>query len=162
MTGRAARTPRPCPDTVADYGRGTALEGLIGYKLRRAWSAVQADLAETLKPFDLRMLTFSALVLVRDNAGLSQAQLARLMSVERPNLVLIVDELDRRGLIARDRAAGDRRAYALSLTEAGRSLCNAAHAAVVAHEARMFDGLSPEDLSAFTAVLDRVRGNAPA
>ena len=148
------------PDTAQDAS-DSALSGLLGYRLRRAWQAVQADLADTLRPFDLRMITFSALVLVEANPGLNQAQLARLMAVERPNLVMIIDELHRRGLILRNRAPGDRRAYALDVTRAGRDLCQQAMAAVQAHEMRVFAGLSQDDrraLDTVFAILQRSTG----
>jgi hypothetical protein len=34
-----------------------ALERFVGYRIRRAWLAVQADLGAALAPFDLRMIT---------------------------------------------------------------------------------------------------------
>lgn len=134
----AANMPQPA------QVRDDRLGGLLGYGLRRASNAVQADLAETLKPFDLRMITYTALVLVVDNPGLSQTQLAAAMDVERPNLVVIVDELERRDLITRDRVPTDRRTYALTATLAGGRLCDQAGTAVRQHEARIFGALSEE------------------
>lgn len=113
------------------------LRSFFGYRMKRAFNVVQADLAETLKPFELRMLTYTALVLVVDNPGLRQSQLADAMDIERPNLVVLVDELEDRGLILRDRVPSDRRAYALKPTLAGQRLCRKAVAAVTAHEARL-------------------------
>ena len=136
------------------------LQGFVGYQLRRAWLAIQADLAETLRPVDLRMITYTALVLVRDNPGLSQAQLADLMDMERPNLVAIIEELSQRGLLSRGRAAGDRRAYALHLTEKGACLCADATRAVAAHEARLTEGLSDADRRVLETALARLRRNA--
>jgi len=144
-------------DTAANAVSDNALDGLLGYRMRRAWLAVQADLAETLKPFDLRMITFSALMLVEANPGLSQTQLARLMAVERPNLVMVVDELERRGLIARNPAPGDRRAYALAITPKGRALCQRTLAAVHDHEARLFHALSQGERRAVETALAKVR-----
>ena len=120
------------------------LQQFLGYHLKRASNVVQADLARTLKPFELRMLTYTALVLVVDNPGLSQTQLAEAMDVERPNLVVIVDELERRALIVRNRVPSDRRAYALLATSEGAQLCTRAVAAVTAHEAELFDGIDAQ------------------
>ena len=46
------------------------LRNLVGYQMKRAFNVIQADLVKTLKPFDLRMLTYTALVLIVDNPGL--------------------------------------------------------------------------------------------
>ena len=109
--------------------------------MKRAFNLVQADLSETLKPFDLRMLTYTALVLIADNPDLSQTQLANAMDIERANLVVIVDELERRELIIRDHVPSDRRAYALNITLRGRRLLKKAINAVAAHETRLFNGM---------------------
>ncbi|UUX48958.1 MarR family transcriptional regulator [Nisaea acidiphila] len=130
----------PADEEVSD----SALERFLGYRMKRAFNVVQADLAETLKPFDLRMTSYTALVLIMENPGLNQSQLAAVMDIERPNLVVIVDELERRDLIVRDRLETDRRTYALSVTLAGRRLCETAMKAVEGHEARLLGRLSPE------------------
>ena len=114
------------------------LDQFIGYQLKSAFNVVQLDLRDTLKPYNLRMLTYTALVLIADNPQLSQTQLANAMDIERANLVVIVDELEQRGLIVRDHVPSDRRAYALNVTLPGRRLLKKAIAAVVAHEERLF------------------------
>jgi len=153
--GSAHQSPAP-------EASDAALDGLLGYRMRRAWLAVQADLAETLRPFELRIITFTALVLVEANPGLTQARLARLMAVERPNLVVIVDELERRGLIARNRAPEDRRAYALDVTGAGRTLCREALCAVERHEVRLFRGVSDCERRMVETAFATLRRNAEA
>ncbi len=117
------------------------LRQLVGYHMKRAFNVIQADLTQTLKPFELRMLTYTALVLIVDNPGLSQSQLADAMDIERPNLVLIIDELEQRELIVRDRVQTDRRVYALNATLPGRRLCKKAITAVANHETRLLSGL---------------------
>ncbi|MCR9126840.1 MAG: MarR family transcriptional regulator [Rhodobacteraceae bacterium] len=137
---------------LADAG----LRGFVGYGMKRAMQVVQADLNATLAPMDLRMLTFSALTVVVDNPGLSQARLADALAIERPNLVLVVDELEQRALITRDPSPKDRRAYALKPTPAGVRLCGAARAVVMAHDDRMAAGLSPEARAALMEALRRI------
>jgi DNA-binding MarR family transcriptional regulator len=154
---RVTRLPQPAAPPHAPSQE--TLRGFLGYRLRRAWNVIQADLAETLKPFGLRMITYTALVLIRDNPGLSQAQLADAMDVERPNLVVIVDELETRGLISRDRLPTDRRTYALTITEEGDQLCAEVVEAVTRHEARLFNGLTEADRATVEAALALVHRN---
>lgn len=136
------------------------LRQFLGYRLRRASNVIQADLSVTLRPFELRMITYTALVLVRDNPGLSQSQLATAMDIERPNLVVIVDELETRGLITRDRLPTDRRTYALAITGAGQQLCAEAVEAVIEHEARLLSGLSEADRNSMESALALIHRNA--
>jgi len=115
-----------------------SLRGLVGYNMKRAFNEVQADLNRILQPFDLRMLSYAALVLIADNPGLRPSQLAAALAVERPNLVTLIEALAQRGLIKRERLASDRRAHALLATPAGRALYERAIRAVADHEARIF------------------------
>lgn len=135
------------------------LRGLVGYNMKRAFMVISADLARTLEPLELRMLTFTALTLVSDNPGLSQSQLAGAMRIERPNLVVIVDELETRGLITRERVATDRRTYALCITEAGARLLAEATRAVGEHENHVMGGLGADEESALIATLNRIEAS---
>ena len=86
------------PQSDVIHAGDATLRNFVGYRMKRAFNVVQADLTKTLKPFDLRMLTYTALVLIVDNPGLRQSQLADAMDIERPNLVVLIDELERRDL----------------------------------------------------------------
>ena len=138
------------------------LRQFAGYSMKRAMSVIQTDVNAALTPFELRMVTFSALVVIADNPGLKQAQLADALSIERPNLVLVVDELERRDLILRDRDPADRRAYALQVTLAGRRLGDRAMAAVQDHEKRMTAGLTEDQRQALIAALRQIEENGKA
>lgn len=145
-------------------GPDTSLRRFTGYGMKRAFNAIQADVNRTLKPFGLRMVTFSALSVIAEKPGLSQAHLADALSIERPNLVVLVDELEQAGLIARDRQASDRRAYALTLTKEGARILKRADAAVMAHDARMTTALSKADRARLMDMLMAIEraGEAPA
>lgn len=153
-----SKMPKPPHAPIDD----ATLRQFVGYHMKRAFNVVQADLGETLKPFELRMLTYTALVLVTDNPGLSQSQLADAMDVERPNLVVIVDELEQRELILRERVPTDRRTYALKTTLKGRQLYDAAVQAVKDHEQRLLQGLDVDTvakvLDAMTLIQSRGQG----
>ena len=148
--------PKSVPPVVESVSDET-LRSFAGYHMKRAFNVVQADLLRALKPFNLRMITYSALVLIVDNPGLRQSQLAAAMDIERPNLVVIVDELERRDLILREKMPTDRRAYALVPTLAGRQLCAQAVAAVRKHEERLFADMAPGAVEDMVALLRRIQ-----
>jgi len=132
------------------------LRGFVGYGMKRAFAVIQQDVNACLAPLGLRMLTFSALVVVRDTPGVRQSQLAEILMIERPNLVLILDELEGADLLVRTRAREDRRAFELRVTLRGRRLCEAAVAAVAAHDARMTEGMDAAARAALVAALRRI------
>lgn len=143
----------PLPDEPAD----SDLTDFIGYNLKRVLSLVQSDLAQVLGGLNLRAVSFSALSVVVRNPGINQTQLAEALKIERSNLVQLVDELSDRGLLARTPVAGDRRRHALMPTSSGQKLCADAMAAVAAHEARFFSGLSAGEQDDLLRLLRKVR-----
>ncbi len=117
------------------------LRQFMGYHIKRAFNVIQADLNDVLKTFELRMVSFSVLVLIVENPGIRQSQLSSALAIERPNLVVIIDALEKRELIVRDRLLTDRRAYLLQATMAGDQLCEKALRAINTHENKLFEGI---------------------
>lgn len=140
------------PDTAND----SALRELVGYNLKRAYMTVRDDFVVTLEKFDLRVTTFSALVLIVDRPDMTQSQLAEALSIERSGVVLIVDELENRELINRNKVEGDRRTYALRATLSGIRFCEKVTAAAQAHEERVLKNLNKKQRTALVEILNLI------
>ncbi|MCA8881401.1 MAG: MarR family transcriptional regulator [Rhodobacteraceae bacterium] len=138
------------------------LRQFAGYTMKRAFLALRADVTATLAPFELRTATFSALGIIIENPDLTQSQLAQALGVERSGIVVLVDELENRDLISRNKVKGDRRSYALRVTLAGRRLWQKAEAAMQRHEDRICSGLSAAEREALNDMLRRVETAAAA
>lgn len=145
--------PPTCPEDAV-------LRQFVGYRLRRAFAVVQADLNATLAPFDLRRLTFAVLAMVADRPGLRQARLAEVLNIEGPHLVGLLDELQARGLIRRDRDPTDMRAHVLGPTARGRDLATRVTLAVAEHDARMLAGIPKAMRAAMAQGLERMEAKA--
>ena len=135
------------------------LTQLVGYNLKRVVNLMQADLSAVLAAFGLRIISFSALMVVVKNPGINQTQLAEILDIERSNLVQIIDELSGRSLMARTPVAGDRRRHALMPTTEGLQVYAKAHDAVVAHEARVFGMLNTGERDTLRSILRKIRQN---
>ncbi|PCJ84213.1 MAG: MarR family transcriptional regulator [Hyphomicrobiales bacterium] len=136
-----------------------SLRQFSGYNIKRAFTVIQSDVNASLKPFGLRMLSFSVLSVITANTGLRQSQLADALAMERPNIVQLIDELEVAGWIIRNRDPNDRRAWVLTSTLKGREMCAKATAAVQAHDTRMIDGLSDDDRKGLITILRRIEAN---
>jgi DNA-binding MarR family transcriptional regulator len=137
---KTAKQDNPTEVRVSDK----SLRQFMGYNIKRTFNVFHSDLAQVLAPFDLRMVTYSALVLIVDNPGMRQSQLADALAIERPNLVVVVDELERRELIIREPSKTDRRAYSLCATLAGKRLCEKASEANRKSEENLLSCLDDE------------------
>ena len=146
-THREAGTP------VSD----AALSNLIGYNLKRSFNGIYIDLAEILRPFGLRMITFTILTMLRENPGIRLSNLAAAIDMEKPNMVSVIDELASRAWVTRSADPYDKRARQLHLTEAGAALQGVAYAEVCAHEESFLQHLDGDERAQLIALLSKIR-----
>jgi DNA-binding MarR family transcriptional regulator len=85
--------------------------------------------------------------------GISQTELARLLSCERATAGLQVEECIRRGWVRRKPAPTDRRSYALYLTPAGRRMLENVAGIIARHEKRLGAALSTEERAALITII---------
>jgi len=136
------------------------LDGLVGYHLRRAQSAVFSDLLETIADDQVTPGQFGVLVLIDANEDLSQSSLARALGIERSTMVGVIDALEKRDLVKRLKSQTDKRAHALELTPQGQTLLDKVKPKVRAHEARMSAGMSNDEIKTLLDLLKRFRADA--
>ncbi|WP_224813556.1 MarR family winged helix-turn-helix transcriptional regulator [Hasllibacter sp. MH4015] len=164
MTRAVADKAAPPRDADAASDRpvyDADLRRLIGYNIQRASSAIMGAVNAVLTPFELRRASYSVLSVIVGQPGLRQADLSEVLAIERPNLVQIVDMLEKAGWITRRRADMDRRAYELHPTPAGADHYARARAALEAFDTRMTCALSDEALAALTKGLNAVERAGP-
>jgi DNA-binding MarR family transcriptional regulator len=118
-----------------------ALNGHLGYFIRRVQIWVFQDFIRTMKPVDIRPAQFSALVVIGANPGLSQAELAATLAIERARLARLLHRLQARNLIRRLQSGDDGRRHALQLTPQGRTLLARAKTLAARHERRLIEKL---------------------
>lgn len=141
------------PDGIAD---SMAAE-LVGYNLKRSYLVVRNAAQNALDPLELRVVSMTALSLIVDNPGIAPSQIADALQMERPNIVVIIDDLETRQLISRARSKQDRRRFALTATVRGRRLRDQASAAVAAAEYRALGALSDAEIGQLMALLRKIR-----
>jgi len=101
------------------------------------WNASRLFFAQ----WNLSPSQFNVLNLLSDQPrGLSQIELGRLLITHRSNVTGLVDRLEKRDLLARHDAAGDRRAYRVLLTNAGSKLLQQVLPVYHALAGRVWDG----------------------
>jgi DNA-binding MarR family transcriptional regulator len=98
---------------------GVALDELMGYNLRRAHGVQKQRFAAVFGPLSIRPVTLSALGIIYENPGITQADLGKSLNIKRANMVPVMAELEGRGLIVRRPCDSDRRAHVVALTPAG-------------------------------------------
>ena len=159
-TGVRIRLPRKPPLREAPravVGIDTSyLESLIGYNARRAALAVIEVFMQRMAVYDLRPVDFSVLSLVTHNPGITSRQLCTALGILPPNLVGMVNNLEKRDIVVRRPHPSDGRAMGLHLTEAGQKLMRDAERTAAQLEADAAAKLSPAEVRTLIRLLKKV------
>lgn len=99
---------------------------------------------------------FAVLVTVSQHEGLSQTDLVERTGIDRSTLADIIRRMLKKGLIARRRTREDARAYAVRLTDAGRSVLDAVQPAALSADERILAVLPSEKRDEFIECLNTI------
>jgi DNA-binding MarR family transcriptional regulator len=132
------------------------LESLLGYNARRAALAVIEVFLERMAPYALKPVDFSVMSLITHNPGITSRQLCTALGILPPNLVGMVNALEKRALILRQPHPRDGRAMGLHLTPKGEKLMREAEKTAAALEAEVSGRLSAAELKTLIALLKKV------
>jgi DNA-binding MarR family transcriptional regulator len=122
MSTKTMKTSHTQTTPAVDQVDTGLLDGLIGYNARRAALAVIEVFMQRMKVYDLRPVDFSVLSLIMHNPGITSRQLCTTLGVLPPNLVGMINALEKRNLILRKPHPRDGRAVGLHLTATGQKL----------------------------------------
>lgn len=114
-----------------------ALDGDVGFLIRRAQVWIFNDFLKTTEPCGLRPAQYAVLTMVATNPGLSQMALSKALGIERAHLMHMLDSMEERSWLTRMRSDGDRRSHALHLTARGRTFMKKVRKLVAVHEANV-------------------------
>jgi DNA-binding MarR family transcriptional regulator len=133
------------------------LDSVIGYRIAKARITTQALFIRHVgKPFALRPVEFSLLMLLQANGGLAPSQLSDALALSRPHLTLLLDRMQERGWIERERSLVDRRSQQVRLTEAGATLAAEVAERAPDMEVELQSVLSAAERAMLIELLDKV------
>ncbi|GAB3676647.1 MarR family winged helix-turn-helix transcriptional regulator [Angustibacter aerolatus] len=143
---------------MAQDATGIDLGTSLGYLLKEASSALRAAMEQALQPLGLSITQYSCLELLAQRPGLSSSELARGAFVTRQSMNVLLQAMERDGLVTRPAEAAVGKALPARVTPRGRRSLERASTAVRAVELRMLDGLTEtERAQAFGALQHMVR-----
>lgn len=128
--------------------------------LWRTYDCLKGLEDELFGRYDLSAQQYNALRLLRaaHPGSLPTLVLARRLITRSPDITRLLDRLEQRGWIARDRSPDNRRVVNVSITAAGLDLLAEMQQPVLELHERQLGHLSPADLGQLTALLQAVRG----
>ena len=139
------------------FSTGTGCPGLA-FLLAQVGAHAAAKFAERLEPLKLTPAHAGILRAISAEPGISQQQLAAWLGMFPSRLVLVLDELERAGLLQRKALPSDRRTYALQLTAKGRDKLQAIGRLARDHQEKLCAALSAGEQETLAALLSRIAG----
>lgn len=132
------------------------LNDIVGFHIRLAHGAVYRHFTETFSDIDLTQKQVSVLWLVADNPAVSQIELGQRLQMDRATTMTIVNRLQERGYLRRERCETDGRKQALYLTPDGDHALMRAKQAIGAHEDWLKGRFTHEEIEKLVEMLARI------
>lgn len=101
-------------------------------KLMRASESVTGRVSRKMAEYDLTISQFGVLEALLHKGAMCQRDVAAKILKSTGNITLVIDNLEKQGLVRRERSVEDRRYYSIVLTDTGKEVIEKAFADVEA------------------------------
>ncbi|MCB2087832.1 MAG: MarR family transcriptional regulator [Sphingomonadaceae bacterium] len=146
----AAAAELPQDDDIGE------LNAIVGFHIRLAHGACYRHFTETFADLELTQKQVSVLWLVDDHPGMSQIDVGTRLQMDRATTMTIVNRLQARGYMRREKSATDGRKQALFLTPEGLTILGHAKDAIREHEAWLKSRFTQKELDTLMELLARI------
>jgi MarR family 2-MHQ and catechol resistance regulon transcriptional repressor len=131
-------------------GNKTEVRALSTYvKLMRAAESITARVHKHLSSVGLTVSQFGVLEAIYHLGPLTQRDLGQKILRSSGNITMVIDNLEKRGLVRRERDTSDRRFFIVHLTDEGQELIRKifpSHAALITSEMSVLDSTDQKTL----------------
>ncbi|HEX5254558.1 MAG TPA: MarR family transcriptional regulator [Mycobacterium sp.] len=149
------------PKLMSEHHSGIAeLDERIPFLLAQLGAHVSSDFQRRLAPLGADPRTYAVLLALASDDGQSQRQLSERLGIHRNAMVVVIDNLEQRGLAKRLPRPEDRRAVAVTLTADARRLLPALHEQGRDLENELAAPLSAKERAELRRLLQRIAARA--
>jgi len=146
----------PRADGVLDLG---PLRDVLGFHVTLANIATVAVFERHVgQPFGLRKAEFSLLMLLLANGATPAKHLARTLRLSAPNLTMLIDRMQAKRWLRRERNPADGRSQLIVLSSEGLALARRAQAAAKAMEQGLLRRMSRAERAMLIELLGKLAG----
>jgi MarR family transcriptional regulator, multiple antibiotic resistance protein MarR len=131
----------------------------VGYLLGRARASLLSGLDAELAPFGLNAMQYAVLKQLAEGSARTAADLCRYMYYDTGSMTRVLDRLEEKGLLTRERCREDRRVVFLRVAPAGRAQLPRLRAAGTRVLEDHLRGFGPAEVEALKRLLGRMIDN---
>lgn len=152
-------TTAPQPATYYDPLNYTPEES-VGFLMRQILLNVATQVETELAHTELTNAQWVPLFKIYNRHASTVAELARVCHMDTGAMTRLLDRLETKGLVQRQRSDADRRVVNIALTAAGTQAAQAIPHALSAVQNRALTGFAPEEFATLQQLLRRMLDNA--
>lgn len=126
------------------------------YALACAYSYIEKEISEHLRPFNLTPAKFNAMMVIKHvgrEKGLSQIDIGRRLIVTASNMTRLLDKLEKEGYIKRFAREGDRRVKLIKISKKGSDILDKVWPGYHKQMANIANLLNKDELMRITGLL---------
>ena len=129
----------------------------IGYLISRASASNRQQLERLFEGEDITFTQWRVLMCLRDGLANTCADISRELAHDKGSMTRLIDQLEGRGFLKRQRDREDRRIVFLTLTAAGRAAVNRLVPKLVNYYNELLTSFSQQELKLLTHLLKKLR-----
>lgn len=127
-----------------------------GERIRKRGREFFAQFGITDVQFNVLRLLFNQ---AGDRAGLTQAEISKMMLVNRSNITSLIDRMEKADLVKRTQVPGDRRYISVQLTTHGRKVFLGVESKYLKEITEVMNVLNNKEIKELVKQLERIRNN---
>jgi DNA-binding MarR family transcriptional regulator len=112
---------------------------------------------ESVRQCGLTHAQFDIIATLGNTAGMTYKQLGERTLITKGTLTGVIERLEQKGLVARQRSGADKRSFFVSLTDSGAALFDEVFPTVVAHGRQLFSSCSDAEFEAIDQALCKLK-----
>jgi DNA-binding MarR family transcriptional regulator len=112
---------------------------------------------ESVRQSGLTHAQFDIVATLGNTPGMSYKELGERTLITKGTLTGVIERLEQKGLVARERNSDDKRSFFVRLTPAGEELFRDVFPKVIAHGKQLFTGYAAADFDALEQALGKLR-----
>ncbi len=132
------------------------IKDILSYKLYTAFQYLTEASQNIYQELGITRANYVTMHFIYENPGVTQARLAELNDKDRNVITKVIDKLEERDYVRRERGSRDRRTYSLYLTENGERIIHQYWPRFIQDEQDLLNKLSPEEQKQFLSMLERL------
>jgi MarR family 2-MHQ and catechol resistance regulon transcriptional repressor len=112
---------------------------------------------ESVRQSGLTHAQFDIVATLGNTPGMSYKELGERTLITKGTLTGVIERLEQKGLVARERNSDDKRSFFVRLTPAGEEVFRVVFPKVIAHGKQLFTAYAPGDFDALEQALGKLR-----